>query len=793
MRGWPLLWILASVALAIVGTLARGAELAPGTAGQPLSHDLAFTIKRLPAEERPALSPDGQWLAYSVRTVPVRGSGGDPPHNFHYLPNGTPRRMAGTQLYVTGVETGGTRLAGPASGSAWKPSWSPDSRRVAFFCDAGGPPQLWVYDVTKGTARKVSDVPLNPSIFPGDEPCWSTDGSELFVRLRPTREKEPQPEMGDPQPRASDGPAAMVYRSGEEVTRQHATQPSPAGLPTSAVKENAALAAVDVRSARVRTVVPAEATPSPGHLRLSASGNWVSYLSVFRQNHPVFFEGPCDLAIVRSSGGPVKVLATDLPFPGDYLGTYRWHPSQDLLVYRKEGQLWLVDLRGRTAPAPRQLAPELGHMLPEPLLFSRDGRALIARPLDRANASGPPSTVLALIPLDGGKPRTIALKGSEEFRGVLRANPQTAWQPRPGFLTAAFSRGDEIAIERIDLDSGQKVTLRNFHARFRHVGSGGDHRSLLAEFQDANTPPAIYRFSDDLSQQVRLTHVDPRLDGVRTGPVETYETSVPQYDGKMTQVKTAVLLPPGARRGDRLPTIVCVYGGDMLSGNATEFGGGIAAGIPALLFVTRGYAVILPDVPIEPEGAGRSPMHEMVDVLLPQIYHAADLGYTDIQRVGLVGHSYGGYSTAAILSQTHLFRAGVAISGVYDLPGLHGRMTHGDGPDFYTGLLEKGTGRMGTHPWADLTRYLANSPYYQADKIDTPLLLIHGERDGAAPAEESEKMYNALKRLGKTAQLATYAGEGHVPYEWSLVNAADAARRIVGFLDRYVRGGSPPH
>jgi len=258
-------------------------------------------------------------------------------------------------------------------------------------------------------------------------------------------------------------------------------------------------------------------------------------------------------------------------------------------------------------------------------------------------------------------------------------------------------------------------------------------------------------------------------------------------------VKSALLLPPGARRGDKLPTIVFIYGGSMLSPAATEFGGGIQAAIPVLLFATRGYAVMLPDVPIGPEGAGRNPVREMTDVLLPQVYRAAELGYTDIQRVALIGQSYGGYGVAAVLSQTNLFRAGVAISGIYDLPGLYARMREGDSPDWFAGLLEAGQGRMGTHPWANLTRYIANSPYYQVDKISTPLLLIHGEHDGPAPQEEAKKMYNALKRLGKTAQLATYAGEGHVLYEWSLVNAVDASRRIVEFLDRHVGRSGTQH
>jgi dipeptidyl aminopeptidase/acylaminoacyl peptidase len=96
---------------------------------------------------------------------------------------------------------------------------------------------------------------------------------------------------------------------------------------------------------------------------------------------------------------------------------------------------------------------------------------------------------------------------------------------------------------------------------------------------------------------------------------------------------------------------------------------------------------------------------------------------------------------------------------------------------------------MGTHPWADLRRYLANSPYYQADKIHTPLLLIHGKKDDTRPVEDAEKMFNALKRLGRTAQIAVYDGESHVPGTWSLVNALDATQRMVDWLEKYM---SPP-
>ena len=123
-------------------------------------------------------------------------------------------------------------------------------------------------------------------------------------------------------------------------------------------------------------------------------------------------------------------------------------------------------------------------------------------------------------------------------------------------------------------------------------------------------------------------------------------------------------------------------------------------------------------------------------MILPQVYRAAELGYIDIGRVAVAGQSYGGYCTAALVSTTNLFRAAVAVSGIYDLAsnyGYCGRAT--------TALIEwseKGQGRMGQPPWSDLRRYLDNSPYYRADRIRTPLLIIHGREDPACPVNEAE-------------------------------------------------------
>jgi dipeptidyl aminopeptidase/acylaminoacyl peptidase len=111
-----------------------------------------------------------------------------------------------------------------------------------------------------------------------------------------------------------------------------------------------------------------------------------------------------------------------------------------------------------------------------------------------------------------------------------------------------------------------------------------------------------------------------------------------------------------------------------------------------------------------------------------------------------------------------------------------------DGSNFWVGWAEDGQARMGSHPWANLPRYLDNSPYYRADRIRTPLLIVHGDEDMAY--HDGVKLFSALKRLDRPAQLAAYHGEGHVIFNWTRRNAEDAARRMVDFYARHL---AAPH
>jgi dipeptidyl aminopeptidase/acylaminoacyl peptidase len=167
-----------------------------------------------------------------------------------------------------------------------------------------------------------------------------------------------------------------------------------------------------------------------------------------------------------------------------------------------------------------------------------------------------------------------------------------------------------------------------------------------------------------------------------------------------------------------------------------------------------------------------------------------DIGIADSTRLGLIGHSYGGYTVYSILTQTHRYKTAIAAAGASDLISFYSEF---DGYNRYTNpnlavlfgpmYSETLQMRMGVPPWVDPERYVRNSPLLQAHKIDTPLLIIEGARDGSMNTQ-NEEMYTALYRLGRRAEFLSYLREGHgieAP-----ADVIDVWQRMFGWLDRYL-------
>jgi dipeptidyl aminopeptidase/acylaminoacyl peptidase len=745
--------------------------------------DLAFGRKILARENPIAVAPDGSVVAYVVHT-PAEKS----PRESRYLPTGVPVSALGSSVFVSPVSGGAAYAAAPDAGNCWRPVFAPDGRRLAFYCDQGGMPQLWVHDLATRRTQRVSDANIKAKLWAGDEPQWSADGREVYVPLAPPSTERPTTTAVAAEPKP--GPAVTVYRS--DPATPAGTSSDDKDMTSFYLRENnAAVGAIDAASGKVRIVAAADATPRPSVLRLSPTGRWIAYLSVFHKPRALDTVSFHDLAVVPSSGGAVRLIAPDLLLPASsyHTGSYAWHPTRDQLFWVKDDALWTLDLE-KNQTRPTRLALDAGKVTLAPIAVTRDGRAVVigVNPLDLHDYRDPYPQSLVRVPLDGGAPTAVPMPAGYTFQGAVMATYSTLWQPQPDAFVVAAKEGATAQNAFLRIDAGGRVaTLWKGLARIGTGGTPSDHRFLIGSFESLDTPIDLYRLDAALANRSRVTTLEPRLADVRFGAAETFETRVPQFNGGMTTVTTAVLLPAGAKRGDRLPTLVFLYPGSKVSRSATEFGGGMPSTVPVSAFTSRGYAVLLAELPIGPDGAAGNPVSEMVDVLLPQLYRAAELGYTDINRMAVSGQSYGGYGTASVISGTNVFRAAIAISGLYDLGAMHSWMN----PQGTAGMArwsETGQGRMGTHPWGDLRRYLANSPYYRADYVHTPLLMLHGAIDYTCPVEDARKMFNALKRLNRDAELAVYDGEGHVVYEWSRTNAVDATERMLRFLATHLTG-----
>jgi dipeptidyl aminopeptidase/acylaminoacyl peptidase len=261
-----------------------------------------------------------------------------------------------------------------------------------------------------------------------------------------------------------------------------------------------------------------------------------------------------------------------------------------------------------------------------------------------------------------------------------------------------------------------------------------------------------------------------------------------------TALKMAVLLPADYDPARRYPTLMWVYGGYSPSGIDDYFLDPHMPGLYNLqLYASRGYVVAIPAMPIPRSEAPGEPLVAFLGGALPAIDKLVELGITDNDRVGLFGQSFGGYTVNALVAQTDHFKAAAAIAGATDIatnygafdpaargwPGIEQDMAV-NGP-----IYEKGLG-FKIDPATDPALYHRNSPLTFADRIHTPLLLIHGELDTRAPLSQPEALYSLLRRKGRPARLLRYWGENHSLAN-SPANIRDITRELIDWFDLHLK------
>jgi dipeptidyl aminopeptidase/acylaminoacyl peptidase len=234
----------------------------------------------------------------------------------------------------------------------------------------------------------------------------------------------------------------------------------------------------------------------------------------------------------------------------------------------------------------------------------------------------------------------------------------------------------------------------------------------------------------------------------------------------------------------KYPMMVYIY--ERLSQNLHHFvAPGPGTSINASYYASNGYLVLEPDIVYTIGYPGQSALK----CVLPAIQAVVDQGIVDEKAIGIQGHSWGGYQIAYMITQTNRFRAVEAGAPVANMTSAYSGIRWGTGtPRQFQ--YEHTQSRIGGNLWQYPMRFIENSPVFMADRVQTPLMILHNDQDDAVPWYQGIEYYLALRRLDKEVYLFNYNGELHGLRR--RVNQKDYTVRMQQFFDHYLKGAARP-
>lgn len=722
-----------------------------------------------------ALSPNGAWAAYTVseQQRPDRQT-----RNGRFASTGVPWQLDHAEIRLTNTTAGTSAKVGGRSYSAWSAAWSPDGRSFAFYSDRAGKVQLWIKNVVTGLSRPASDVAMGP-LWAFEVPQWTADGRHILVKVAPqdAAPSEDRPRINTPlHARARARPAGPSVR----VFLGTATEEVADAVPDTDCGD---LALINIASGRLKRITPCVTTWA---YWISPDSEHVAYTRVV---HPDVNSrrNLFDIVVIDTLAGSSRVVAsaTDMQWGTEV----SWSPDSKNLSFisgqrsfgapasRTPGECYVVSIStALIQQATNALHPDFGDATSAPLWDSA-GNYLYLLTSDAiwqiriatgatVRVPGPQNTTLLWV-ASSAEHRLVT--GNTNAALVLARNELTK--------TEGFYSLDLVSQVTTRLtDDAQAIGA--ISAAVYKIASTTDGKHLVYVAESAQRPRALWRLDVDTATRQLLANINPALDKYLFGQSRllSYETS----DAKPLQ--GALLLPATYKQGTRYPLIVFLYGGAFLSNRLNQFGLGESGIDNMQLFSTRGYAVLFVDTALN---VG-TPMRDIAKSILPALSTVVSVGIADPDRIGVMGHSYGGYSVLALLVQTQRFAAAVARAAQGDLVSTYGQMAD-DGLPRWTGWAEDGQGRMGGTPWQVRNTYIGNSPVFFLDNVQTPLLLIQGGADTAVPPASAEEIFVGLRRLGKDVVYAKYPGEGHYEGGWSYANRIDYFERITRWFDLHLK------
>ena len=738
-------------------------------------------------------------------------------HSKHDTPGGYGITPCARSIELVRVSDGEQiHVALPESACPGQPIWSADGKRFAFVNIASDSVELWIGDAKTGEVHQVPGARLNPMF--GDEMQWMPDQKTLLVKLVPEGTGAPPPE-----PIVPPGPSIQETTGEKGESSTYENRDTLGNKHDEDVFDYFAasqLAFVDAATADITPVgKPAnyfslDPAPDGRHILVTAIHKPYSYVTTYdRFPQEVQVWDTADRAHVVAHTIASLPLADRVPVHGVPLGPreFSWRATDPAtLVWAEalDGGDWNVNVPARDkimllkAPFDSP-AVEITRTEQRYAGFSWSEKPSIALLYEFDENRHWVRTFVINVDDLQRKPRLLWDLSTDD-RYANPGNPVTRQAPNGFSLirmdgdsiyldgTGASPDGDRPFLDRLDLNAVKYERLfRSDKTSFEQFLSftGPDAHTFITWHQSPDDPPnAFVRSLGNpvaapageavfASTSVALTHIPDPTPEVRA--IKKRLVKYKRADG--LDLSFTLYTPPGYQEGTRVPAILNAYPLDYADASKAGQVSGSQETFTRLrqykLLLLAGYAIIdSASFPIvgDPKKAYDTYLEQLVADAKAAVDEAVRLGVADPNRIGVTGHSHGALMTANLVAHSDLFRAGVATSGSYNKT-----------------LTPFGFQNERRSVWEATDVYLKVSPFFSADKLKTPLLLMHGAEDanpGTTPIQ-STKLFEAIRGNGGTTRLVILPHEPH--WYAALESNEQYVYEMLRWFDKYVKNAPP--
>jgi dipeptidyl aminopeptidase/acylaminoacyl peptidase len=738
-------------------------------------------------------------------------------HSKHDTPGGYGITPCATSFELVRIADGARiHIALPEGACPGRPVWAADGKRFAFVNLAPEAVELWIGDAQTGEVHQVPEARLNPMF--NDEMQWMPDQKTLLVKLVPEGMGSPPPEPTVPigpsiQESTGEKGQSSTYENRDTLGNTHDEDLFDYFAASQLAFVDATTAAITPvgKPGNYESLAPA---PDGQHILVTRIHKPYSYLTTcFRFPREIEVWDTSDRSHVLVQTIASLPLADRVPIRGVPLGPrdFSWRatePATLLWAEALDGGDWNVNVPARDkilllkAPFDSP-ATEISRTEQRFVGFSWSEQPSVALLNEYDSNRHWRRSFVINVDDPQRKPRLLWDLSTDEQYGdpgepVNRQLANGFWVIRQDgdsiYLagTGSSPDGDRPFLDRLNLNTQKSERLfrsdKDCYERFLSF-SGADARTFLTWRQSPTDPPNAFArtLGQSLeapageaafaSMSVAVTHIPDPTPEVRA--IKKRLVKYKRADG--LDLSFTLYTPPGYQEGTRVPTILYAYPLDYADASKAGQVVGSQETFTRLreyrLLLLAGYAIIDDaSFPIigDPKKAYDTYLDQLVADAKAAVDEAVRLGVADPGRIGVTGHSHGALMTVNLAAHSDLFRAGVATSGSYNKT-----------------LTPFGFQNERRSVWEATDVYLKVSPFFSADKLKTPLLIVHGAEDanpGTTPLQAS-KLYEAIRGNGGTARLVLLP---HEPHWYSAMESNEQLiYEMLRWFDKYVKNA--PH